>query len=138
MPRTQPEFRGPAPVAYVFRPEPASVGAARRFVAGWCEAAAFSDDVCDTAVLLTSEVVTNAFTHGRSEAHVTAACTPQGIHVAVTDGNSRYPEVVAADPDALSGRGLTILAALASRWGVQEASFGKTVWFELDVRSGGI
>lgn len=39
--------------------------------------------------------------------------------------------MVEQDPDALDGRGLTIVDLLSSRWGVRDDRYGKTVWFEL-------
>lgn len=49
------------------------------------------------------------------------------------------PEMVAAlrEPSAESGRGLHIVEALASRWGVDAIGTEKVVWFELPVLSGG-
>ena len=82
-------------------------------------------------MLLTSEVVTNAFTHGRSEARVSVRATAALVRVEVGDDNSRHPQPQAADADALDGRGVTILQTLAARWGVRDDPYGKTVWFEV-------
>ncbi len=50
----------------------------------------------------------------------------------VTDGGStRSPAAKAADPDAVDGRGLTIVQALAARWGVERDGRGQCVWAEL-------
>lgn len=110
----------------------AAVGAARGFVREQCHLFGFATDSCDTAVLLTSEVVTNAILHGRSEARVRVRADPHRLVVEVADDNSRHPQPQAADPDALDGRGLAILGMLAARWGVHDDPFGKTVWFEVE------
>lgn len=115
----------------VLAPDPVAVRAARRYVADRCSGAATPEDLCDTAVLLVSEIVTNAFAHGRSQARVTVAASPERILVEVSDDNSRHPRMVEQDPDALDGRGLSIIDLLSSRWGVRDESIGKTVWFEL-------
>lgn len=113
-------------------PELENVRTAREFVAGVCQQLGVDDDVRDTAVLLTSEVVTNAFLHGRSEARVSMDVRPERVVVMVADDNSRHPQRVTADDEALDGRGLAIIELVASRWGVRDDDYGKTVWFALD------
>jgi len=79
--------------------------------------------------------VTNAFTHGRSEARLSVTIGLERICVEVGDDNSRHPRRAAQDPDALDGRGLTILDMLAAGWGVRDDAYGKIVWFEIDART---
>ena len=114
----------------VLRPEPGAPLRARRFVQ-----AALLDrvrpDVCDTAVLLASELVTNAVLHGRSPLSVEVSAGPGVVRVAVGDENSRLPVARPGVPGALDGRGLLIVGALASAWGVEVRPLGKAVWFEL-------
>ena len=88
-------------------------------------------DLVDSAVLLASEVVTNAFTHGRSEARMCGVADARHVRVEVSDDNSRHPRRTQLDPDALDGRGLALIDSLAWRWGVRDDRFGKTVWFEV-------
>ena len=101
------------------------------FVQAYCESAGVADEVRDTAVLLTSETVTNAFVHGRSDARLAVTLVSGGVLVEVGDDNSRHPRAVDADEQALDGRGLMIITALAARWGVRDEQVGKTVWFEV-------
>lgn len=110
---------------------PSSVRQARTFVHKQCRTFGISDEARETAVLLTSEVVTNAFLHGRSGARVALTTTPGRLLVEVGDDNSRLPRMVAQSPEALDGRGLTIVDMLASDWGAREDDGGKVVWFEL-------
>jgi anti-sigma regulatory factor (Ser/Thr protein kinase) len=91
----------------------------------------YNADTCDTAVLLTSETVTNAFIHGRSEARIKVDPRPGRLLVEVADDNSRHPRPAGHDDDALDGRGLAIVELLSSRWGVVDDAYGKTVWFEV-------
>lgn len=54
------------------------------------------------------------------------------VEVRVTDGGAEStPHVRYVDPDAPSGRGLTIVAALAQRWGVERDGLGQSVWAQL-------
>ena len=116
---------------WVLAPDPAAVRAARRFVADRCGDGSAPENLCDTAVLLVSELETNAFTQGRSDARVTVAASPKRVLVEVSDDSSRRPRMVEQDPDALDGRGLPIIDLLSSRWGVRDDRCGETVWFEL-------
>lgn len=112
-------------------PDPAAVQLARAFVAARCEEHGIDGDACDSAVLMVSETVTNAFVHGRSEARITVLVDEATLRVEVADDNSRHPQPVQRDDDALDGRGIVIVDLLASRWGVEDDPYGKTVWFEV-------
>jgi anti-sigma regulatory factor (Ser/Thr protein kinase) len=109
-----------------------NVQLARHYVMRGCTEGGVSGDVCDTAVLLTSEVVTNAFLHGRSEARLSMRVDAQRVEVRVGDDNSRHPVPASLDDDALDGRGLAIIDLVAQAWGVRDDDYGKTVWFSLD------
>jgi anti-sigma regulatory factor (Ser/Thr protein kinase) len=115
----------------VLAPDAAAVRQARAFVRTACREGGTPQDEIDTVVLLTSEAVTNAFTHGRSEARIAVEAGPEVVHVEVADDNSRHPQRQEADADALDGRGVAILSTLASRWGVRDDPYGKTVWFDV-------
>ncbi len=126
-------FGGEAVATLVLAPDPAAVRRARAFVQTCCRSAGIHDDARETAVLLTSETVTNA--HGRSEARLSVTIGLGRICVEVGDDNSRHPRRAAQDADALDGRGLTILDMLAAGWGVRDDAYGKIVWFEIDART---
>lgn len=55
------------------------------------------------------------------------------IEVRVTDGGAgtRRPSARPTGPEAIDGRGLHIVAALATRWGVDRDGLGQSVWAEL-------
>jgi anti-sigma regulatory factor (Ser/Thr protein kinase) len=54
------------------------------------------------------------------------------VEVRVTDGGAQQiPAPRQAGPDDLDGRGLTIVKALADRWGVEQDGLGQSVWAEL-------
>lgn len=120
-------------VEQAFAPDGPSASAARRFVA---EAVNAIGMPADEALLLASELVTNVVLHARTDFVVRMAVTEDAIRVAVMDENTRLPTRVEAPVDATSGRGLSIVDAVAQRWGVEAHPGGKTVWFELPCRSG--
>lgn len=112
-----------------FEPDTDQVVAARRFVSSalrdWGVASA---DV----PLLVSELATNAVLHARSDFSVTVTRTTGGVRVEVFDRNPRLPSIASVPSDAYSGRGLMIVADLASAWGVEaHPGAGKTIWFEV-------
>ncbi|MCF3963281.1 SpoIIE family protein phosphatase [Streptomyces fuscigenes] len=127
-----------ARAAATFDPEGRSVAAARAFVRDTLQGWGCSD-VVDDAVVLTSELVTNAVIHAGTAADVRCLRTGEGVRVEVAD---RYPErevpVQATGQsfgnlDSEHGRGLLLCAALASRWGVEYTPSYKQVWFQLDM-----
>ncbi|MBW3556657.1 MAG: ATP-binding protein [Actinobacteria bacterium] len=115
-------------VERAFEPDEPNARAARRFIADTVAAIGLPSE---DALVLGNELVTNVVLHARTEFVVSMALTEDSIRVGVTDQNSRLPIRVNAPLDATSGRGLSIVAALAQRWGVDAHPGGKTVWFEL-------
>ncbi|MCU1373462.1 MAG: sle [Actinomycetia bacterium] len=118
-----------------FPAELASVSGARRFVRS-CLVAWGHEAETDTAVLLTSEVVTNAIVHGPqladAEVNLQLRLTTHRVRIEVFDGGVVLPAVAGVDADELSGRGLFMVDTMASHWGVTPNPFGKSVWFEVD------
>ncbi|WP_183295668.1 ATP-binding protein [Cellulomonas cellasea] len=93
--------------------------------------------------LLASELVTNAVVHGPERAHVAVrtAFRDGAFSVAVTDEGSGTPVLRDPQPTELSGRGLHVVANLASAWGVEPGATGTgtggtTVWFTVDLACG--
>jgi len=107
---------------------------ARRFISEFCRAADMPAELCETAALLVSELVTNAILHGRTAAEVEVHPPADVLRVAVHDDNPSLPEIGERPAlDLESGRGLTIVSVLSSRWGIELRKGGKAIWFELDV-----
>ncbi|MYZ35252.1 MULTISPECIES: SpoIIE family protein phosphatase [unclassified Streptomyces] len=127
-----------ARAAATFDPVGRSVATARAFVRDTLQGWGYAD-VVDDAVVLTSELVTNAVIHAGTSADVLCLRTEDGVRVEVAD---RYPEReipiqgagrTFANADRENGRGLLLCAAMASRWGVEYTSTYKQVWFQLDL-----
>jgi anti-sigma regulatory factor (Ser/Thr protein kinase) len=109
---------------------------ARRHVA--TIGASWPADLRDLALLLTSELVTNALRYGNGGGiRLTVRRTPHLVRVEVQDANPAPPELFQnLDGTAEQGRGLHIIDSLATRWGHTPSAHpaGKTVWFELHHR----
>jgi anti-sigma regulatory factor (Ser/Thr protein kinase) len=113
---------------------PQAASRARRFITDFCNAAALPPEVCHTAALLVSELVTNAILHGRTSATMEIHRPADRLRVAVRDDNPVLPPIGNhPDLNAESGRGLTIVSVLADDWGIERLAEGKAVWFELRV-----
>lgn len=88
----------------------------------------------DQALVLTSELVGNAISHGGPPITVEVICLPDSVRVEVSDVGDQVPSRRSIDLDRPGGMGLVIVANLATRWGVERtdpAKAGKSVWFEL-------
>jgi anti-sigma regulatory factor (Ser/Thr protein kinase) len=113
-----------------------AAGQARRLVSELLVAWERAEDA-EVARLLISEVVTNAvrFAGRLSALRLALVAHPDRVRFLVGDGSPLHPVLRSADSAAESGRGIHLVAALASAWGVLEASeesgLGKQVWFEL-------
>jgi|SRR5271165_4642684 len=83
------------------------------------------------AVLLTSELVTNAITHAGETVILVITCVCDQLRVVVHDSSRCLPVPVDAAADAEAGRGLMLVASLASDWGYYRTSAGKAVYFTL-------
>ncbi|WP_189814160.1 SpoIIE family protein phosphatase [Streptomyces olivaceoviridis] len=127
-----------ARAAASFEPVGRSVATARSFVRDTLQGWGFAD-IVDDAVVLTSELVTNAVVHAGTHADVLCLRTEDGVRIEVSD---RYPErevplqgsaVAMSSPDREGGRGLQLCAALATRWGVDYTPTHKNVWFQLNL-----
>ena len=93
-------------------------------------------DTVETAVLLVSELVTNAVIHGgphRPDATVglSVELADDSVRLAVTDGGAGNLVVGNGAPDRPSGRGLVLVEHFALRWGCRRHATGKTVWVDI-------
>ena len=123
----------------------ADLGPARRWVDDILERAGVARRLRRTAMLLSSELLTNAIEHGEGPVTATVEVDPTSsqVRVGVRDSAAELPRVQQPEPHELSGRGMQFLDRLAARWGVIEHDgtevvgrhgqdvAGKTVWFEL-------
>jgi anti-sigma regulatory factor (Ser/Thr protein kinase) len=88
----------------------------------------------DFALLVASELVTNAIRFGREPIELRAHLTDDAIRIEVSDGENKSPgDATYADPWFTNGRGLAVVEAVSRQWGVaRRGDEGKTVWAILD------
>jgi anti-sigma regulatory factor (Ser/Thr protein kinase) len=133
-------FPGPEPSLHEdvlsYSPLPRSVTLVRRrtarLVGEWG-----LPDLAGDAALIVSELATNAILHGclRDRLfHVRLAHTRRALRMEVTDPRAeRVPTPRTPSDDECFGRGLLLVASLATRWGVVPRLVGKATWVELDL-----
>jgi anti-sigma regulatory factor (Ser/Thr protein kinase) len=84
------------------------------------------------AALLTSELVTNAIRHDVAGTIMLAiTCSRGQLRVEVHDTSRSWPVLVDASAEAETGRGLMLVATLATDWGFYRTPAGKAVYFTL-------
>jgi anti-sigma regulatory factor (Ser/Thr protein kinase) len=108
-----------------------SAASARRFVAAALRRWGCPDDFIELVLLLTSELVTNAYRHAGTETRVSVRLDDDYTRVEVRDVGRGEPELRPLDTDRVDGRGLQIVDALSDRWGYHSNAGGTAVWFEL-------
>ncbi|GAA0963109.1 hypothetical protein GCM10009550_58150 [Actinocorallia libanotica] len=119
---------------------PASVREARRWLLSLLSPApAAVQSIADDAVLLLSEVLTNAVRHGSGPTvTVSAALHPDALRVEVVNFPGRTLPHHAPDPGGESGRGLPLLDRLSLDWSYHRLTDGRlTVWFTLALEPSG-
>jgi anti-sigma regulatory factor (Ser/Thr protein kinase) len=86
----------------------------------------------DTAILLTSELVTNAVRHEAGQAvMLVVTCARGQLRVDVHDTSPSWPAVADVPADAETGRGLLLVETLSDEWGFFRTPAGKAVYFML-------
>jgi anti-sigma regulatory factor (Ser/Thr protein kinase) len=122
---------------WAWEPEATCVREARRRAGETLCTWGFAGEPLDDIILILSELVSNALTHGKGQIAVTLAFDPYcgTLTGAVTDAGPDWPHEQPKTPNedgfAEHGRGLRLVETLATRWGVTRESDGthKSVWF---------
>ncbi|MER6530141.1 ATP-binding protein [Streptomyces sp. NPDC001508] len=102
-------------------------------LAGW----GLADEQADDALLVVSELVTNAIAHSGGS-RITCRVHVRGERVRIEVEDERraasVPAVREPDADDQGGRGLLLVSRLSDAWGVGEAADGKgrVVWADLE------
>ena len=103
-------------------PITASIPRARRFVSEALPETCWADEI----TLLVSELASNAVRHAGTPFTVTLGCDGSVVRVEVSDGSAAPPRPRVPPLEAVTGRGLMIVDALASDWGTEPTATGKT------------
>ncbi|MEU5771013.1 SpoIIE family protein phosphatase [Streptomyces asoensis] len=104
---------------------------ARAFASGVLTSWRFPPDLHDLGVLAASELVANSLQHGTPPMRLRLRRTDRRLIIEVTDGDDHLPRRRRAEPGDESGRGIAIVATIASHWGSRRTpGGGKAVWCE--------
>lgn len=106
-------------------------GAGRSLVTRVCQAEGVDAESADVARLVVSELVTNSIIHGCTEVEVHLSVTPDALLGEVADHGAAMLRLLEATLGAERGRGLAIVAATTSGWGIDVRPHSKAVWFKL-------
>jgi PAS domain S-box-containing protein len=118
--------------------DPRNVGRARKMLRDVVLGSG-AEHLLESATLLLSETVTNAFVHVGGEVLVRVVSADDALRVEVADRGEHVPARRHYAETAGTGRGLQLMDELADRWGTDARSPGKTVWFELGtIDAGGV
>lgn len=109
---------------------PRARSAASGAVIGWGR-----PDLADDTALVVSELVTNGMLHAGAPVQLRLRETEAGVRVEVEDRSRIAPVRPLATSDAMTGRGIALVEAVARRWGVQQLADGKVVWCEITASS---
>lgn len=111
-----------------------SVGEARGVVRDLLERWGYRE-LIDDAELVVSELVTNAVVHAETGCAVIVNRGEGGIRIEVQDQGPGWPDPQSPGAGAEGGRGLMIVSALSTAWGIQAVDRSKRVWVELSMRN---
>jgi anti-sigma regulatory factor (Ser/Thr protein kinase) len=115
--------------------EAGSVADARSWLSAFLHDQHVGASASGDAVLIISELVTNALRHGLGEIVARSALTDGGVlYLSVTDSGQELPELLPVDPSRVGGVGLQIVDRLSSQWGISPFPGGKTVWVTMSGR----
>lgn len=104
---------------------------ARAFASGVLASWRFPAELRDLGVLATSELVANSLQHGVPPMRLRLRRTDRRLIIEVTDGDEHLPRRRRAEPADESGRGISIVATIATSWGCRRTpGGGKSVWCE--------
>ncbi|MEU8764439.1 SpoIIE family protein phosphatase [Streptomyces sp. NPDC048659] len=104
---------------------------ARAFASGVLASWRFPVELCDLGVLATSELVANSLQHGTPPMRLRLRRTDRRLIIEVTDGDDHLPRRRRAETEDEAGRGISIIATIASSWGSRRTpGGGKAVWCE--------
>lgn len=104
---------------------------ARAFASGVLASWRFTEELREHGVLAASELVANSLKHGTPPMRLLLRRTDRRLIIEVTDGDEHLPRRVSAAPVDEAGRGISIVATIASTWGARRIpDGGKSVWCE--------
>jgi anti-sigma regulatory factor (Ser/Thr protein kinase) len=121
----------PAATSWEFSAERTAPGQARDLLVGALRRLGHDGELLDDARLVVTELAANAVVHAGSSFSVSIRDKGSSVRILVQDRSPVAPAMREASATRLSGRGMQLIAAIATRWGVEFTPDGKVVWAEL-------
>jgi anti-sigma regulatory factor (Ser/Thr protein kinase) len=109
--------------------DPAMIRAARQALRRWLGERRCTNT--EDAMLVLSELVTNAMVHARAGCTIEVQHRDDLLRLDVRDPSPAPPIISSGRPDGIGGRGLRLVAAIAQAWGWEPTDGGKRVWAHL-------
>ncbi|MDA0166534.1 SpoIIE family protein phosphatase [Solirubrobacter ginsenosidimutans] len=110
-----------------------AVHQARSFTRGTLDEWSLPVSLARDAILLVSEMVTNAIVHGRAPIHLHLRHAREHLVVEVEDTATAVPRKLRPTTNDVHGRGLQLVAMMADEWGTRPIHDGKSVWCALEL-----
>ncbi|HVE62617.1 MAG TPA: ATP-binding protein [Mycobacteriales bacterium] len=120
-----------------FAADQREVAHARAVVRATCDQWGVPLEVTDELTLLVSELVTNAILHAASAVRLALIAEQDAVRLEVHDDLATRPAARPVSEGTAGGRGLHIVEAVTSKWGVRRHGAGKCIWAEVPVRQPG-
>jgi anti-sigma regulatory factor (Ser/Thr protein kinase) len=89
------------------------------------------ESLCEDAAVIVTELVSNAVRHADTDLELRMVHLPDGLRMEVTDGSLAPPMRRPSRGTDEGGRGLQLVDALSTRYGVDPQEHGKCVWVEM-------
>jgi anti-sigma regulatory factor (Ser/Thr protein kinase) len=121
----------PAETTWEFSADRAALARARELLVDALRSLGHDGELLDNARLVVTELAANAVVHARSPFSVSIRDEGSTVRILVSDQSPIAPALREPSSTLTSGRGMRLIAALATRWGVDFTPDGKVVWAEL-------
>jgi anti-sigma regulatory factor (Ser/Thr protein kinase) len=110
-----------------------AVHQARTFTRATLDEWALPESLARDAILLVSEMVTNAIVHGRAPIQLRLRHAREHLLIEVDDTATAVPRKLRPTANDVHGRGLQLVAIMADEWGTRPIHDGKSVWCALEL-----
>jgi anti-sigma regulatory factor (Ser/Thr protein kinase) len=116
-------------------PELSAPAYARRWLRDMLDGAGLTRELLNDTLLVVDELVTNSVLHAATPIVLTLEYTPSSCRCSVSDerASGTLPRLVERADG--TGRGLRLVNAIATSWGVERSEAGTTVWAEIGASS---
>jgi anti-sigma regulatory factor (Ser/Thr protein kinase) len=116
-------------------PDPTAPAYVRQWLRDMLDGSGLATDVLSDTLLVVDELVTNSVLHAATPIVVALEYSPNACRCSVSDKCATGPLPRIVERADGSGRGLRLVNAIATAWGVERSDAGTTVWAEISAGS---